>query len=476
MKVIKKKANNRLFIALGAVINHKGVLNSVYEWQRTSKEQIFVSKSAERILLWCIEHYTEHKEAPGNEVLESRYYEAWEEQTQGGEHAEEVDTFRVRAANTWNTSRYKEHQLYDIVQSVLRRQQVLVAMQRVDGTSNASIITDVYPSSVPVSLSREPAYPSFFEDPDVGTDISKTMEPLFVFNDEVLDAFFDDSFAKATFSVFQAPEKRGKSQWLLECSCRAVEAKKRVMYFDAGDMTKDQIFVRYLARLYGRPAKKDNPQIVWNSLIVESRTEVQCDYDEVEHTPGISQSEANRGKAAYAKKWRNKFFSYNYPKGALTVAIIQSLLDKKAEEGKPIDVVVLDYADIIAPSKSKYQDNRHAVTEIWGDLRALSQTNDIALITATQADADSYNNDQHQGSFSESKTKNAYITAEFAIDKSGHDEHLYKISYLFRRAGSISKSIYVGADLSTSRPAVVSAWVPKPKKADRAPAGKIKKR
>ena len=128
--------------------------------------------------------------------------------------------------------------------------------------------------------------------------------------------------------------------------------------------------------------------------------------------------------------------------------------------GIHIDVVVVDYADILRPEKSKYSDNRHAITEIWGDMRTVSMSYNVALITATQSDAATYENDIGQSSFSESKTKNAFITAEIGIDKTEYHESIFKLKYVFRRAGSISNAIYVMSDLSTYRPAMSAMWVP----------------
>ena len=188
----------------------------------------------------------------------------------------------------------------------------------------------------------------------------------------------------------------------------------------------------------------------------------------------MSQSKVNTLKKKMASAFKGSYFSRNFPKGALTCANIAGTLEKMAMNGTPIDVLVIDYADILAPSKSKYQDNRFAVSEIWGDLRTISQTYETAVITATQADAEAYNNDQHQGSFSESKTKNAYITASIAIDKAPVDDNVFKLTYLFRRNGDTSRSVYCGSDLATSRPAVKVCWVPKKEKLERAPVGRIK--
>ena len=474
MKISNRKGAKREAITLGAFIHNKQILRCVYEWVRENPGPLFKSKPAQQIAEWCLHHFAEHNEQPGSELLVTGYFEPWEEKTGGSAISDQIDAVLERAEHLWSQNHFLEHQLYTVIESVLRRQQVLLSVAMVDGTSNAESINELVPSALPVTLSREPDYASLFDDPEVGKDLAATVEPVFTFEDEVLSRFFDDTFAPATFTAFQGPEKRGKSQWLLECCMAALKAKKRVLYFDAGDMTKDQIFVRYLSRFAGRPFRGNTSNIEWQGLVADSMLAVDADYIEKEWETPISQKKVMAIKQRAARIFRGRFFSRNFPKGTLTCSTIKGVLDKLTMNGTPIDVVIIDYADIVAPSKSKYQDNRHAVTEIWGDFRTISQTYGVALITATQADAEAYNNDQHQGSFSESKTKNAYVTATLAIDKTIIDVNVFKLSYLFRRNGDTSRSVYVGSDLATSRPAVKVAWVPKKDKQERAPVGRIK--
>ena len=475
MKVSKRKRASRELLVLGAIISSSKVLRSLAEWKRGHSDSVFQIKSLDLLVDWCIEHWKEKGEAPGDDVIVTHYYEPWEEKTGGGSFAEEVDDIRVSAIEAWNSAKYKEHQLFDLVEKVLRRQQVLVAMEMVDGNSNAEVITDIYPGAEVFSLTREPEYPSFFENPKVGSDIKKISESIVQFKDPILAKFFGNSLGRATFSTFQAPEKRGKSQWLVEIAIAGLASGLKVLFIDAGDMTEDQIFLRFIARAANRPIEADSRKLEWKTLEAYSATEVIAEYQEVHYTEPLPQAKANELKAKYYKALKGKFFTRNFPKSSLTISTIRSILDSMADRGHQIDLLIVDYADILAPSKSKYQDNRHAITEIWGDMRALSQTYDLCLLTATQADADSYNNEQHQGSFSESKTKNAFITAEYAIDKTPYDPNVYKLKYLFRRSGSLGHSILVGSDLATTHPAMKTCWVPKAKDKERQPVGKIKR-
>lgn len=460
VKVIKPKSRRRELLVLGALMHDSSLLHATMMWAHQHQDDLFLNDGANKLVEWSIDYYNKNGEAPGTDMIRVKYQEPWDEKTGGsGGLSEQVEAIRLASTSAWAESRFKKDQLYDIAEEVFRRQQVLIASDRMGGSSSAQIITDIIPGATPVTLAREPEYDSFFDDPRVAKDVSAIAQPLFTFKNEVLTRFFDDSFAAATFSAFIAPEKRGKSQWLLELTLAALTCGKRVLYFDAGDMTEEQIFLRFAARYLNKPYKP-GPRYIWRGLECDRETLIP-DFEEVDHEHAITQEESNRAKKALAKAAKGRFFSRNYPRGMLTVHTIRSILDSLSMRGVEIDVLIVDYADILGASKTKYQDNRFAITEIWGDLRTLSQSYNLALITATQANASAYTEELSEKSYSESKTKRAFITSEIGIDKvEGHD-NIFKLSYTFRRTGTKSRSIYVGSDLATYQPACQAIWVPK---------------
>src|SRR5205807_2705431 len=79
-----------------------------------------------------------------------------------------------------------------------------------------------------------------------------------------------------------------------------------------------------------------------------------------------------------------------HPPGTLGVDGMASLLDGWANEGWIADVVVCDYADILADPPGSHKDYRHAIGKNWEMLRALSVKYHALVVTATQATRDSY--------------------------------------------------------------------------------------
>jgi hypothetical protein len=478
VKIKRNRDQVRELVVIGAIMNDNQICHAVSMWQSQYQEDLFLSQSHERIVSWAVDHYREKKGAPGAKILYTTCYEPWEEESGGTEKCELVSGLMERAQEAYKAAKFHKDQLFDLTEDVLRRQQVLIASDRVGGSSSAKLISDIVPGAVAVSLAREPEYDNFFENPEVARNAEASIYPVFSFKDDVVNAFFDDTFAPATFTTFAAPEKRGKSQWLLECTIAALTSKKKVLYFDAGDMTEDQIFTRYAARMLKRPFRgsEDVPssQLVFTDLYMDGDS-LHANHDEIEHTVGITQKQFNKVKAKCASMFKGKLFTRNFPRGTLAVDTMRSILDNLSMRGIGIDVVIVDYADILRPSKSKYSDNRHAITEIWGDMRTLSMSYGIALITATQTDAATYDNEIGQSSFTESKTKNAFISAEIGIDPTEF-EGVFKLKYVFRRSGSLSKFIYVASDLATYRPAMMAVWGPKAGNGGRKMLGKFRKK
>lgn len=473
MKVKKNKNQVRELIVLGALAHDAQVLNSVSIWEAQNQEDLFLSDAHDRIASWCVDHFREKHKPPGFKVLYTHYYEPWEEESGGTEKCEMVATLLNRIEEHWNVAHFQRDQLFDLTEDVLRRQQVLIASDRMGGSSSARNIADVVPGSVAVALTREPEFDNFFKRPDISKNILASTKPIFTFSDEVVTDFYADTFAPATFTQFAAPEKRGKSQHLLECVMSALKCKKKVLFFDAGDMTEDQIFMRYAARAMKRPYLK-GPQIIFNELYTDG-DKVICESEEKEWEDALTQRDYDNVLRKCLSLFEGRLFTRNFPRGSLSVDTIRSILDSLSIRGIEIDVVVIDYADILRPSKNKYSDNRHAITEIWGDLRTLSSSYEVALITATQTDASTYTNKITQGSFSESKTKYAFITAEVCINKHEEYEGVFELGYTFRRTGSLSRSIFIASDLSTYRPIMKAVWAPKKADGEKRAVAKFRK-
>lgn len=74
---------------------------------------------------------------------------------------------------------------------------------------------------------------------------------------------------------------------------------------------------------------------------------------------------------------------HEFPTNTLRCSDIRRLLRKYQSQSIIFDLVVVDYADIMN-SEERHNDERFKLAEIYGGLRAIAQTEDLAVLTATQ--------------------------------------------------------------------------------------------
>lgn len=72
-----------------------------------------------------------------------------------------------------------------------------------------------------------------------------------------------------------------------------------------------------------------------------------------------------------------------YPTKSATVATIKNHLEKIRQNEMPIDMIIVDYGDLLRPI-GKHTEKRHDLESIYEDLRALAQEFKCPLITASQ--------------------------------------------------------------------------------------------
>jgi hypothetical protein len=111
----------------------------------------------------------------------------------------------------------------------------------------------------------------------------------------------------------------------------------------------------------------------------------------------------------------------------LTITQIKAILStwEKTEAWVP-DIIVIDYADLLTTERE--MDERPKQNKIWMGLRRLSQENGQPLVvTATQADADSYDKFRlKMNNFSEDKRKFSHSTAFLGLnqDPNGREKRI----------------------------------------------------
>jgi len=334
----------------------------------------------------------------------------------------------------------------------------------------------------------------------------------------------NEHLIRGGFISLLAPEKRGKTFFLIDMANRASSQGCKVAFFQAGDMTRNQQ-IRRLAIYRAKKSDKEKycgkrlipvKDCIHNQLDRCDKDQRECDYgifdgnelskfeeglrkeidfntlrEKLEEYPDYKNchncleyrenpwgtvwlKEVDTGNplnVEEAKKMMKRFFIdkkrrfklSTHANGTLSVKEMNSIMNEwEKNDGFVPDVIIIDYADLlIYPEK----DFRHQQNEIWKALRGLSQKRHSLVITVTQADAKSYDQDSLKlSNYSEDKRKYAHVTAMWGMnqDPKGREKKmgLMRFNELVIREGEFDagRQIHVLQSLSQGQAFLTSYW------------------
>lgn len=332
-----------------------------------------------------------------------------------------------------------------------------------------------------------------------------------------LGELWNSQMVRGGFVALMGSEKRGKTWMLIDISMRAARGKFNVAFFQAGDMTEEQQLKRvciYLAKRSDKekycgkmflPVKDcwlnqidecdrddrdcdfgvltegvEQKDITYNDLIEASKAspdygtcwKYNCPdykgavwYAPHEVKEPLTPKEAKKKLRRFFKQYRSRFKLSTHANGSLSVREMRNILSAwERQDGFIPDLIVVDYADLLIPDQ-RTDMFRHGQNEIWKALRGLSQDHHALVVTATQADAKSY----EQGllrlsNFSEDKRKYAHVTSMFGLNQDPHGKEkrlgLLRINELVVREDEFytTRQVALMQKLQIGRPCLGSFW------------------
>lgn len=284
--------------------------------------------------------------------------------------------------------------------------------------------------------------------------------PLVEYRGE-LQNFIGDAFQRSRLFAFMAPDKTGKTTWLVDLVYRAVRQKNRVAFFDTGDGTKEQFYQRLASRasqlplragIYRNPEPSEGGGTSWDDELKYSEMEMPA-------VDGITGYQAYRNVVQNENALRASFHS----SGTLTVAEIDGMLADwdRSTDFRP-DVLVIDYADILAPPAGQ-KDPLEQIDETWKSLHRIAQQRHCLVLTATQASALAYGKEDGTLSkkhFSGRKTKLAHVDGMLGINVTSaeKDAGMARLNWIVRRAAGYNEKHFcrVAGNMAIGNPAILS--------------------
>jgi hypothetical protein len=255
------------------------------------------------------------------------------------------------------------------------------------------------------------------------------------FNDKV-DALFKfpgplgevlGSFNRGDLSAVIGPQKRGKSFMLMETATYAMQMGLKV-WFISLEMTRNQVVRRMWQQWMDSVAE---PQTVTIPYFDEEGNICER-YEEREPVPTEEMVKMRR-------KFRNNlrdagFKIYYYPKNNFKVTDLKILLENQMLYHNEIpDMVVIDYASIMAPER--HADKRFELDQIWADLSSVALQFNIHIMTASQANKNTFGRDIEQGDSAEANSITAHVALMFALNQTPENkrQHCMRVATMFAR-------------------------------------------
>ena len=447
-------------------------INSI--WQSSFLE----SATARLLSNWCLEYYRQYNEAPGKNI-ETIFVNKIKEGL-SDQQVEDIESILDGlSAEYEHQDNFNVTYLLDQTKKYLNQQNLKLFTDQIQDSLRAGEIVEAEQlanSYMPLTVDQISAIDPFESASRIKQAFEYQTEPLIYFP-KALGAFWNTQLVRDAFVALIGPEKRGKTFWLMELAIRGIMSAKNVVFFQAGDMSENQ----QLRRLCIYLAKRSDKEFYCNARFVPctdcwynqtdtcNREERECDFglfpdgtdqntitkemlenayeNEPDYKPchncphmkgavWLKWKESVKPldwKQAYkiAKKWRRKHNSHfklsTYPNDTLSVQEIKNLLDIwEKQEGFVPDIIIIDYADIMAPdSDCSRLDRREQHNKLWQRLRKLSQEKHCLVVTATQAAATSYGKTNLTlNDFSEDKRKIAHVTAMYGLNQTPEEKKL----------------------------------------------------
>lgn len=467
MRVERRTGTDTRLILTGMITNDAVCGRIAAQWD--AKQGLFGSDYANLVGNWCTSFYTRYGKAPGK-AIEGAFARWAARATQDKDTTTLVERLLTGLSGEYETVAKEQNPEYliDLAQEHFDNVRARRLATKIEGHLDNGEIEEVKKAIAgwgQVELGGGAGIDVLKDTAAMEQAFADKQEPLITWPG-ALGEFFADAFERDSFIAFQAPEKVGKSQHLIRTAWQAMKQRRKVAFFSVGDMSQSQV-MRRLAQLATRrpyyPRTIKYPTDIARAPDDPFATVVHKDKT---YTNVLTWQEASTALKEVNERYVKSNEPYLklacYPNGTISVDGIRSVIQNWERSGWSPDVCIIDYADLLQ-APTGFAETRDKINETWKKLRAMSQQLHAAVITATQADAASYNVAvQRKGNFSDDKRKNAHVTGMIGINQTQAERAvgIQRLNWIVLREGAFteSKCCHIAGCLDICDPAIKSCW------------------
>jgi hypothetical protein len=446
-------------LLIGLIVDSKLLKRIAPKWEG---QGLFNARWSNLIAGWCLTFLNKYDRAPGKAI--QSLFQSWAIKTKDNETIQIIETFLRGLSEEYEDGlEMSTAYLIDLAGqhfNKVRLKQLNDEMTALLETGKTEEAEERRSQYRPIALGIGSRI-NVLEDQDaIREAFESRVDPMVVYPG-ALGNFFGASLERGAFVAFWAPEKRGKSYWLLDLAWRAMQQKRRVAFFEVGDLGKKAMMQRFMVRASRQSFEATIVKIP--KYIERVGSEVSVDHKKRD-LKGLEWDQAAEICVKTTKeKGRDLLTLSCHPAASISVAGIETILQEweQIERWVP-DVVIIDYADILAPISAK-DDVIERINRTWMALRALSQKRSCLVVTASQTKAASYKAETLDMShFSGDKRKLAHVTGMVGINSTPAEqrEGLMRLNWIVRRESEFDpeKCVYVAGCLAIANPAMKSTF------------------
>lgn len=492
LNIRSKQVDNSVerLICIGMIVSDK-VLKQI---STILSPNMLTARYAKIVCKWCLDFYKQYEKAPKQHIQD--IFETEKGSSLDDDVADLIESFLISLnEQAVNGTQFDEEFYLEKAEEYVKLRKAKMLCEDVTTLLENGRVEEAEGLISGYSIPARPVSQGVdvFSN-DFWTEKEKDNEVLFRYPGALDDLF--GGISRDSFISFIAPEKTGKSWYLLYSALTAYRQGCNVLFLSVGDMTEAQVRSRLRHMLTGVDPKRCKETVMVpcvdcyhnqlgacplgeptdSILIGDRKARNEGTYDDFpDHIPctrcmenkddmrkyfmgtpwhvpmKIDDIEKDLEKACdnIKKRARGKRLRLICtPPTTMNVAKLNTQLDiLEQSEGFVPDVILLDYADILEdePGSSR-EEKRNRINITWMALRKLSQERNCALLVATQSKVDVRKKTQvDQWDVSEDKRKLAHVTSMWALNQTPEEKKkgIMRISNIAMRDGDFDVNYHV---------------------------------
>lgn len=468
-------------IAIGAIVSdpYLAGLAKVYQ------PQWVTAPFVRRVLDWCVGYFKQHRRAPRKDI--GSIFHAWARDAADREEVTLIGDLLEEFSEEWEDEAEEFNHLYLMDKTLEQfratsmthlAEDLLAHLSRGDLLEAERVQAEWARPASP----RVDGIDPYADEDAIRLALAENERALFELPG-AYGEFINPQLVREALVAFMGPEKRGKTFFLLDLAHWASRARRNVAFFQAGDMSQNQYLIRQLSRVTGKTTRERyagemlEPVVDchFNQRDNCARAERTCATWAVEEVPGetgppkfeprdweeahrngyrpcVSCRDKERGWPGFwpavwhqrvsigmivqpetavremqkhlRRRGSSQFRLSTHPNDTLTVETMDRHLQLWEDaDGFVPDVIVVDYADIMASERDAGTQPREQINKRWKALRRLAQQRRALVATATQSDTESYEAETLKTKhFSDDKRKFGHVTAMFSLNQTADEK------------------------------------------------------